>query len=72
LSEYIDPTILPSSVKVLIGPGLYIFPVGPTVGTYEAQYEKRYAINTLSNWVYTALYKGVEMRFPLISLPLVV
>ena len=66
---YIDPSIIPARVKTIIGPQLYVFPSGPTVGPYDSSFENRYVITCLSEWVGTMWHTCCSLRFPTVSLP---
>lgn len=71
--QYIDPDMIPANVRTIIGPQLYVFPSGPTVGPYDASYEGRYVVNCLSEWVgehFRAHVGGPDaFRFPIAPLP---
>lgn len=71
--HYIDPSVIPANVRTIIGPQLYVFPSGPTVGPYDASYEGRYIVNCLSEWVKEHFRAHVggpgALRFPNAPLP---
>jgi hypothetical protein len=68
-ATYIDPAILPGRVKAIIGPQLYVFPEGPTVGPRDPVFDKRYVITCLSDWVGDVWRSEKQLRFPALPLP---
>ena len=68
-ATYIDPSILPARVKAIIGPQLYVFPEGPTVGPRDPAFDKRYVITCLSEWVSDLWLSHKTLRFPALPLP---
>lgn len=69
-NEYVDPTHIPERIKIIYGPGMFVFPSGPLVGSLRKELVGRCAYNTLSKWN-TAVHKEMadSMIMPLYEFP---
>lgn len=50
-SEYINPELIPSRIKIIFGPQFFVFPTGKIVGRRNEELSKRCVMNSLSKWV---------------------
>ena len=69
-SDYVDPTVIPSEIKIIYGPHFWVIPSGPVVGNYNPIFEGRWVFNSLSKWVgdfYLELAK--EFTLPIAYFP---
>jgi hypothetical protein len=51
MSDFVDPYIIPESIRIIYGPQLWLFPVPPMVGTFDEKLKNRCVFNLLSQWV---------------------
>jgi hypothetical protein len=51
IMSYINPDIVPNSIKIIYGPQFWVIPEAPIVGKYRPELEGRCVFNTLSQWV---------------------
>jgi glycosyltransferase involved in cell wall biosynthesis len=51
MCNFIDPYIIPPSIKIIYGPQLWVIPEPPMVGEYKKDLETRCVFNLLSQWV---------------------
>lgn len=51
ICDVIDPYIVPSHIKIVYGPQLWVIPKPPMVGPYDSNLENRCVFNLLSKWV---------------------
>lgn len=49
-NQYIEPDKVPTRIKIIYGPGMFVFPSGPLVGPRRHDLESRCVFNTLSEW----------------------
>ena len=49
-NKFINPLILPATVKVIFGPQFWVFPSGPVIGPYNSSLEFKAVYNSLSLW----------------------
>lgn len=68
--QYIDPNLLPKSIKILYGPHFFIFPEGHLVGHTRQELQNRSAYNCLSTWVRNLYLECVpSLIMPIVPLP---
>lgn len=70
MSDFVDPNIIPYSVKALYGPHLWVIPTPPMVGSSREELNGKCAFNLLSKWVKEyALEMASEYIMPIVHFP---
>lgn len=69
--DFIDPDIIPKSVKVILGPQLFVIPYGPgpIIGKLKQELVDKYVYNSLSLWVKDYITELSEFIVPIESFP---
>lgn len=71
MSQFVDPHIIPPSIKVFYGPQLWVIPEPPMVGPYQPCLTNRCVFNLLSKWVVDYYYEmAKECIMPIAEFPL--
>lgn len=72
-NNFIDPNIIPYSIKIIYGPQFWVFPDKPIVGEFNEAISKRCVYNCLSDWV-KHVYQEMSKEFimPLYTFPFAV
>lgn len=69
-TRYVDPSTVPSHIKIIMGPQYWVFPSGPVVGPYNSSNEGRLVYNGLSLWIKDAfLEMAGSLRMPIVQFP---
>jgi hypothetical protein len=72
ITSFIEPTSLPSHVKIVLGPQMGTFEHPDLVGDYRAELEGRCVFNGLSEWVLTMLREFHPFKLPTVCFPFAV
>jgi hypothetical protein len=68
--QYIDPSQIPNTIKIVYGPHFFIFPEGPIVGNIQPELQERCVYNSLSTWVRNLYFECVpSLIMPIVPLP---
>jgi len=51
MSNFVDPYMIPKTIKIVYGPQLWVIPVSPMVGPFDEGLQDRCVFNVLSSWV---------------------
>lgn len=69
-NEFIEPELVPVRIKIVYGPGMFVFPSGPLVGPLRKELVGRCVYNTLSDWNKKVHEEMAEsMIVPLVTFP---
>lgn len=74
-SVYVDPSTIPSRIKIIYGPQHFVFPKAPFLGAQElssSDGQPRIVYNALSPWVKAAYAEFGSLRFPVETFPFAV
>ena len=73
MSDFVDPYIIPESIKIIYGPQLWLIPVQPMVGKFDQKLTEKCVFNLLSPWVETYCREiSSEYIMPISYFPLAV
>ena len=73
MSDFVDPYIIPESIKIIYGPQLWVIPVQPMVGKFDEKLTEKCVFNLLSPWVETYCREmSSEYIMPISYFPLAV
>ncbi len=72
--HFVEPSIIPSKIKIIYGPQLWVFPEGGIVGQLDPQCIERTVFNALSKWNTVRLLEDTSrpMRCPCVEFPFAV
>lgn len=69
-SVFIDPDIIPQSIKIIFGPQFFIFPTGQIVCKQNNELSERCVYNNLSYWIRDLYYEfSTDFLIPLKEFP---
>lgn len=72
--HFVEPLMIPSRIKIIYGPQLFVFPEGGIVGPLDPKCAERTVFNTLSKWNTVRLLEDAyrPLRSPCVEFPFAV
>lgn len=69
--NFIEPSLIPSNIKIIYGPQLWVFPEGEIVGELDSKVGERAVFNSLSKWNTIRLLEDYKrpLRVPCVEFP---